>query len=321
MFNYLSNEKGAALLYVLMIAMVLAIFTPVMLNVISSDNLIDNKRKSDKQVTDLAVGGMEALVSYYNNYTGSDRLANFNAYPGFTGNTPKNIKTPDGTTISYKLYVVDVDPLTNADTPSASQPNPSSPLPEGNYTVKMIAEANGLSKSLRYKFPVFNSGSGGSTVDDQVNETNNDLLNMNTDKGTTSNHMILAQDYPGGATAYQNDFNSLIPTDTDFNKIYTSASTFLSDVAGYVSSHNAVSPYDTITIKCACTGDVIINSDLILSSTKKVLIYFELVDPATSQDPNTTITSKLGIAMDKTFKLNGMVIIRGDLELDNKAVL
>jgi hypothetical protein len=239
---------------------------------------------------------MESLLSYYSSYTGTAKLDHFNAYPGWGA---KTIARPDGTTIDYRLYVVDPAAVNTTDAPAAVQPPL---LAAGNHIAKIVVRVGDYSKSIKYEMRAGNGGTGGgTTVDNQVTAENNSLLHAIGPNGAGT-EMITSGDNPA---AYQEAYENLQAT--SYDKTYTSAGSFISGVASFVNSFSPVSPYDTITIKCACTGNMSILNNLVLPSNKKVMIHLALGDP-----PNELFIQN------SIFQLNGMLLVDGNLRLEKK---
>ncbi|WP_324892451.1 hypothetical protein [Paenibacillus sp.] len=101
----LRNERGgAALLYILMIALVLAVVTPAVLATTSNESLRGKTDGHSLLATNLSVSAMETFLAYLYTYEeeqdGTDPVAFINAYPGM-GTT--SYETPEGTPVTVEL--------------------------------------------------------------------------------------------------------------------------------------------------------------------------------------------------------------------------
>jgi hypothetical protein len=107
------NEKGAALIYVVMISLVLTSFITVILMIISNSQLSAISSESEKEVTNLAVSGMQSLLRYHlpsQTPNPTDQLTfiknNLSGICGSTGCTGISIKQPTGETITFRQYLI-----------------------------------------------------------------------------------------------------------------------------------------------------------------------------------------------------------------------
>jgi hypothetical protein len=99
----LNNEKGGALLYVLMISMMIGIVVPTVLYIGSNSDLAVARSEKEKIINQLAVSGMQAIARYPG--TLQDKLVFLR--DNYYGETI--VKLPDGLEIGYQQYVVNVD--------------------------------------------------------------------------------------------------------------------------------------------------------------------------------------------------------------------
>lgn len=104
-----NNERGGALLYVLLIVMLIGILSPVILDSLTSRLFEDRKREEVVLTDQLAISAMESFITYLNNVPAdrTDRRTYFNEYPGWGS---KTITLPSGKIITLQQYAV--DPIT-----------------------------------------------------------------------------------------------------------------------------------------------------------------------------------------------------------------
>jgi hypothetical protein len=107
-----NNEKGGVLLYVIMLISVIFIFVPVIISYTSNTALTSKKMNSAQYANDLAVGGIESLITYLNLYTtqSGNPITYFASYPGWGSHT---YTTPEGDRVAYYLSHVGPNPSTN----------------------------------------------------------------------------------------------------------------------------------------------------------------------------------------------------------------
>lgn len=152
--SVLRDEKGAALIYVMMIIMVIAIFVPVLLQMSSTSALNMNRSKNDKLAYNVAVSSMETFIAYLSAIPStSNRITFFNNYSGWGQRT---LTTPEGNAIDYKLYLSTADPnlVTSTYNPAISLTAPD------RYTVIARATAGKMIKEITYGFDVLNLAGG-----------------------------------------------------------------------------------------------------------------------------------------------------------------
>ena len=101
------RERGsAALVYVLMLAFVLAAAVPLLLSLTSHSALSGLTARNEKLASGLAIGGMEAMLAYLRAYPeeeegaedGISRDDYLAAYPGFV---TRSFETPEGVPVTY----------------------------------------------------------------------------------------------------------------------------------------------------------------------------------------------------------------------------
>jgi hypothetical protein len=108
--KYINNERGAALIYVIMIALVLTTFFTVILMTTSTSQTAGISSEREKVVSNLAVSGMQSLLRYHlPNQTPNpvDQLTFIrNDISGIYGRDGIAIKQPTGETVTYRQYLV-----------------------------------------------------------------------------------------------------------------------------------------------------------------------------------------------------------------------
>jgi hypothetical protein len=130
----LYNEKGGALLYVLMIVIVLGLFTPVILSTISQNETTERRNEQESKVIQLAVSGMEAFINF-----SSDPLEQ-KSYLEDQYNENIQIQLPEGDTIVYRHFVVP-ESMEDSDVLDAAAPVPFNEIDNNFYKV-VITVAN-----------------------------------------------------------------------------------------------------------------------------------------------------------------------------------
>ena len=108
--KHVNNERGAVLIYVMMISMVLTISLTTILMISSNSPLSDGRTENEKKATHLAVSGLQALLKYPGSEQEQLTYLKENYTNGFTGVT---ITQPDGVVITYRQYLVPLN-TTNA---------------------------------------------------------------------------------------------------------------------------------------------------------------------------------------------------------------
>jgi hypothetical protein len=101
--KFINNEKGAALIYVIMISVVFTIFVSAILVVTSNSERTAIKSENQKEASNLAVSGMQSLLSY--SALDSVRL-DYLTKSDIYGGTGVSIPQPDGGVIIYRQYLV-----------------------------------------------------------------------------------------------------------------------------------------------------------------------------------------------------------------------
>jgi hypothetical protein len=144
----LHNERGAALLYVMMISMLLIIVVPTVLYLGSNSDLQNVRSEKEKIVNQLAVSGMQAIARYPG--TVEQKLAFLQVHYGKT-----MITQPDGLNVEYHQYAVNAN-----DEPELGNMVATTALvSNGNYDVVVQASIGTIEKKVIGNFDL--SGYGG----------------------------------------------------------------------------------------------------------------------------------------------------------------
>ncbi|MEW9699788.1 hypothetical protein [Paenibacillus sp. SI8] len=98
----LGNEKGGVLFYVLIIAAIFAILSPIILNSLSTEKLASIRMEDNTHADVLAAGGAESFIGYLRASSNPDALSTFQAYPGWG---VKSITSPSGKRVQLEQYV------------------------------------------------------------------------------------------------------------------------------------------------------------------------------------------------------------------------
>jgi hypothetical protein len=108
--KFINNEKGAALIYVIMISVVLTTFLTVILMTTTNSQKAGDSSEKEKIVTNLAVSGMQSLLRYHlpgQQPTVIGQLTflknNTGSYYGTAG---LSIIQPKGDSVTYRQYLV-----------------------------------------------------------------------------------------------------------------------------------------------------------------------------------------------------------------------
>ncbi|RKD23884.1 hypothetical protein BEP19_05510 [Ammoniphilus oxalaticus] len=107
----LLNDRGSALVYVLMLLMALGIFSPVLLKMVSTQTLATNKAEYEKKVTQYLYGAMDTFIAYLEAYSTPENpsLDPIQHAKDYFENYPRrsekvtNIELPDGDTLLYSF--------------------------------------------------------------------------------------------------------------------------------------------------------------------------------------------------------------------------
>jgi hypothetical protein len=192
----LKNERGAALLYVILISMIIAILVPIMYKIVVNSSLHASISKDEKSAYNVAAGSLETLVAYLGKIPAtSNRITYFNNYSGWGKRT---LLTSEGTTIEYKLFLEKHDPnlITESYKPAIPLSSP------GRYMVVAQATSGNSTKSITYGFDVLNLA-GGDVAPGGVSSFNQ-LINFtginNTNIYDTNNDHALTWNEIGAAT-------------------------------------------------------------------------------------------------------------------------
>lgn len=136
----LNNEKGGALIYVLMIVIVLGIFTPVILSAISQNESVEKRNELESKVIHLTVSGMEAFINY-----SSEPLEQKNYLEnGYNENI--EIQLSEGETVVYRHFVVPEE--TSDSQVLAVTPIPFGDIDEDIYKVVITSSVRNSEKTL-----------------------------------------------------------------------------------------------------------------------------------------------------------------------------
>jgi hypothetical protein len=106
--KYINNEKGAALIYVIMISLVLTTFFTVILMSTSNSQKAAISSEREKMVTNLAVSGMQSLLRYHlpSATPNPGDLLSYLKKNNNYGPAGISIKQPNGETITYRQYLI-----------------------------------------------------------------------------------------------------------------------------------------------------------------------------------------------------------------------
>jgi hypothetical protein len=306
----LRNERGAVLLYVLLAITILMVFTPVILNMSSTSRMNDTRSENKKKASELAVSGMESFFTYLREKpTATTYETTFEGYPGWG---TYSIMMPEGTKVDYKFGIIDpTDPALAFQTNITS----SSIVAGKTYDVKMVvAVGNGNltgDKTLTYRLTVpAGAGSGHAVTSGTVSSTTSSLLNSSTAPTSTS---VITTAYPN----YQSDFNSLVPSSTGFNVVYSTSTNTCTDWQYNLAALNLNSialsnGYDTVTIKVDCGSSVSMDRNITLSARNVVLFINGALNIANNNNADLILGSST---------TNGMLLVNGDLSVDNKGTV
>lgn len=309
------NEKGAALLYVLMTITILMIMIPTLLS-ISSNRLQTNLRDEvNKKATTLAVSALESLLSYLDTTASVNYEAHFENYPGWGDYT---INLPEGGNVHYQFGPI-VDGnwlLTRSPAPNVTASNS---LKTKLKLVVTVTKGSVIgTKELQYAITVptgsgsgssGGGGGGGETPSNtEVSAASSSLVNPATAPSNGLEAMTV-DNYPGGAEAYQQSFNYILPKVHNVTYSGSTCSNWQAQLAGLNISAINTSPYDTVTILVDCGATATISNTINLLS-KNVVLHIKgdlVLDNVDSANLN------LGSAT-----YNGMLLVEGNLTINNK---
>ncbi|CAN7571935.1 hypothetical protein LJR153_004152 [Paenibacillus sp. LjRoot153] len=308
----LRSERGNVLTYVLLILLVLMIVTPVILASSSTNQLANSQTEFEKKATDLAVSGMEAFITYLNNYdtygNGMDRRTYFNMYGGGSGTQglgwiARNITTPEGIVTTYEQYVEVAS--TNA--------RINGPVTADNvYNVFFKATVNNAhSKLIKFQISAFNAivvttPSPSPSASPSPSPTPN-----------TSTHIEPGQTVPipaGVGVLYGNSSNvnagkntTLLPAITNYmTSIKSSVSSAIDDYL------NVTKTPGLITCSTSCSISQV-KSNINASTTNPVVIYVPGTLSISSNETLGSSTKPVILIADNYSLNNANIVVYGNL--------
>jgi hypothetical protein len=305
--DYVRNERGGVLLYVLMIMIILAIFTPVILSMTTNAQLKDQRSENRRKAEMLAVSGMESFIAYLNEINvGQVAELYFESYPGW-GESSQTL--PDGSVANYRYFPVGTTLVEGI--PEA--------ITAGQYeTVELkvtIGTGNLVQdKAISYDFWIPTGTSTGErpTTDGGVS---NPLLNPTEEEFAdiasyeATGGMIIGDDYE----EYTRFYNQIIPTSFDYT-FYNKTGTQLVNELNTIFTNDARSE---ITVVCYCPPSVDIvkevDADFRQDPLQKLILYITGA-PATSTTPEGTSDFNI---IKEDWAMDGMLLVNGNIMVDS----